>query len=373
MYRGTFQRDCALLASVLFIVFFSFASFGREENYVKEDIKFSEDCLNVALNEKDYARTLAEKGDSHGAYVYAAYLSKGTQTYEVTSESLKWLEIAANKGHLLAQATLCDAYTRSGSQVGADQKEDLTLEEQLNWCFKAASHDSYSAKTTLAYNYFYGHFVQQGYQEAYYWSSLAGRDYPIKELAAAKLSAKDISEAEIRISGWVPQQPVIKQVNEDAVTQWKDEAYYRFSLPLNVPGLVCGGEAQQCRVETQCGDLVGIICKNEYLIANIKNKTQISSCREGQESCLDLVPDSWTCGSPRNMPLSKSDQKKFPQYKFAVSCGDILGVDHNSSGDGPYEFISKDTGDRLATCSFWQGDCQVPKGWICGRPSNYGG
>jgi len=59
--------------------------------------------------------------------------------------------------------------------------------------------------------------------------------------------------------------------------------------------------------------------------------------------------------------------------KAADQCGDIVGVDCNSGGDGPYYFVNIKTIQSIGNCSFWSGRCKPPLEWRCDPPANYRG
>ncbi|MCD8498155.1 MAG: hypothetical protein LRZ85_08855 [Alphaproteobacteria bacterium] len=151
----------------------------------------------------------------------------------------------------------------------------------------------------------------------------------------------------------------------------------RRGQPINVAGLICGGASRDCKIADRCGDLVGFVCGRgrPYFIARLSTKEIVSKCPNQKTGCLDLVPSEWTCPSPQNMPLSKADQEKYPKYKGAISCGDLLGVGSGMS-DGPYYFINKRNGKTIGECGFWksvaeQKPCSPPPEWYCGFPTNY--
>jgi uncharacterized protein len=55
------------------------------------------------------------------------------------------------------------------------------------------------------------------------------------------------------------------------------------------------------------------------------------------------------------------------------TCGDLVGIDCNSGGDGPFYFADKKTKEIVGSCSFWNGRCRPPALWTCGQPKHYRG
>lgn len=59
--------------------------------------------------------------------------------------------------------------------------------------------------------------------------------------------------------------------------------------------------------------------------------------------------------------------------KATDQCGEIIGIDCNSGGDGPYTFVNLKTMKSVGGCSFWHGKCKLPREWRCNAPPNYRG
>ena len=332
------------------------------------------DCENIPLDDKEYARIQAEQGDAEAAYEYAAYLAThdNKDTYYIPPASMEWLKIANHRGHLLAKNVLCSATTSY-----RQDREKLITEEQLNWCLDSAKHGSKSAYSALAYVYERGDGIKQDFEKAYFWMRLSYKSETKQKELASHLTESQIRSLEDQIEAWTPSEPIIQSM--DAITQWKGIAHSSSKRKLNIEGLICGGGSGRCRISDRCGDLVGFVCprnRPKYIIASISSKKIISQCPNGNRRCLDLVPEEWTCPSPQNMPLSKADQERFPNYKNTISCGDIFGTGGALGSDGPYYFISKKSGKTIGTCGFWQSfhtqsPCKPPEGWYCDLPSNY--
>lgn len=143
---------------------------------------------------------------------------------------------------------------------------------------------------------------------------------------------------------------------------------------------LCLKSTNGCEITDICGDLVGLVCPRglpRYMIIKLSTNEVVSQNDQKHPNYKDLVPNEWSCITPENMPLSKSEQQKYPQYKNrAVSCGDILGVNNGVALDGAYNFIDKETGKFIEYCSYWKSlktrsRCQPPLKWYCGNPSNY--
>jgi hypothetical protein len=142
---------------------------------------------------------------------------------------------------------------------------------------------------------------------------------------------------------------------------------------LHIARSICTGQGN-CRVSDICGNLLGVICTgecNKYFIVDKSSKEVISQCAEtAYSNCRSFVPKEWTCGSPKNMPLSQSDPAN-KGYDGVVSCGDVLGINDGTGGDGPYFFESKSTGEKLLICGPARSTCKLPPEWTCEWPSNY--
>ena len=59
-----------------------------------------------------------------------------------------------------------------------------------------------------------------------------------------------------------------------------------------------------------------------------------------------------------------------PSCEIDKRCGDLVGVDCNAEADGPYYYINKKTGEKIAGCGGFcmTGECTncPPKEWTCG-------
>lgn len=332
------------------------------------------DCNGIPLTDKQYAQAEAEKGDAEAAYVYASYLKNtgGTNgTYNISSDAFKWLNVASDKGHLMAKSVLCSAntaYNKSKREVS---------DEILQLCFDAANHGAKSAKTSLGYIYSEGKGVPQNYEEAYYWLRLDAKTNNLIKKVASHLTQEQIDSIEKRVSSWKPMQPVVEQVNSDVITRWRLVSKLNHSLSPNIEGLACKGKSRDCKVQDVCGNLIAVSCPRsmpKYLIIDTATKKEVSKCPDQERHCYDLVPEEWTCKTPDNMPLSRQAQEKFPKYKSAVSCGDFLGFSSGPFSGGPYVFLNKNTGETTKVGGMHIGqkpNMEYPKEWYCGRPSNF--
>jgi hypothetical protein len=348
----------------------------------------NDECTGVPTNDIDYARMLAKKGDSTAEYVLGALRSREITKEEknlykdyLDEETQKWFHAAADSGNVKAQGYLCDRYTDlirrspeiTQSEWGVSLPADLGKE--IQWCFKAADHNYHPSQLALARFYWDGEGLPVDHEKSYFWYKIFGNDTAIPKRVIESLTQDQISSINKQAKIWRPQIPTEKEINTWHGSGWISKSVIE-EVPLNIAGLICNGQARDCKIWDNCGDMVGIVCggtQPKYAIANKITKKIINSCPNRTDDCKNLVPKEWTCNSPKNMPLSLTDQNKFPQYKNSISCGDILGVDNNSGGDGPYYFINKNTGKQIGSCSFWHGKCEPPKEWACGRPSNYGG
>ena len=77
---------------------------------------------------------------------------------------------------------------------------------------------------------------------------------------------------------------------------------------------------------------------------------------------------------PPNPPLEQRVAKQFGSWcRIERMCGDLLGIDCNSGGDGPYFYVEANSLEVVANCggscmsSYRSGECRdcPPKCWRC--------
>lgn len=314
------------------------------------------DCVDVALSDEEYSKVLAQNGDANAAYLRGALLDyQGNGNHSYSEEVLQWFRKSAELGNVKAMGWLCDRLFQTRGRKAAAPEEDI------KWCSEAAAHGHANSQAALGRFYMDGIILPQDNQKSYFWFKLAGNPTGNARIVKERLTSEQIAAIDAQVAGWKPVPPVEEHTNHSALDDEISAIHFRESVPVNIPGLLCGGHARDCRLADSCGNLVGIICPRggpTYMIVDKTTKATIKIC---SQDCTDFVPAEWTCTPPRNMPI-KTD---------VVTCGDIWGVDHGSAGDGPYDFIDSKTGQKIGGCSFWGGPCTPPPQWTCGRPSNY--
>jgi hypothetical protein len=345
------------------------------------DVQISPECKNVPLSDPEFLTSLAEQGNPVAQYelgkLYTTYMimdrhrsfgdrySNGQKVQKNDDEAVKWWTKSAESGYVMGQYGLCIHYDNLSAQRNSKPEYEAAA---AKWCLKAAEQGHPNATDLTAAFYYNGQgpvmlpdLKMQNFEEAYFWHSLQRASGPMVAAIATHLKPEQKIALDKRIKEWKP-----------VITGPGDK------IPLfNVAGLICGGHSKGCELTDTCGDLVGIACPSErpeYFLASKHTAKFVSVCPDKDNSCKDFVPKEWTCPSPKNMPLSSEEADRYAKYgKDIVSCGDVLGVDINSGGDGPYFFVNKITGEKTGSCNFWKGKCNPPLGWSCGRPSNYRG
>ncbi|HRI76740.1 MAG TPA: tetratricopeptide repeat protein [Alphaproteobacteria bacterium] len=351
--------------TILFFVFF-FVSPSYSE------------CENTPMNDLAYMESLAEQGNADAQYILGIFQKKEKEavvwgdTSKYDEKALKWFTAAAKQNHIKAQAWLCARYWRLASSTENERtRPEATADPQdIKWCLNSAEHGHTGSAYLLGIIYKEGFGVERDYEKSYFWLQFSAHGkYVSKHLSPQQIEALDKKAKE-----WKPRTPVVRGLSPISHEERRAETSWD-EVPINAAGLLCGGETRDCKIADTCGNLTAIICGGyqKYWIADTVTKRIVSKCTPVNEDCRNLVPESWTCASPKNMPLSQQEQKAFPGYADAISCGEVFGIDNNSAGDGPYYFVDKKTRKTIESCSFWQGECIPPKAWSCGRPSNYGG
>lgn len=326
------------------------------------------------MTDADYIRILAEKGDPEGQYLMGKLLyphggyhdkyghisgkkDNGTEVKKNIDEALKWWLKAAEQGEVNAQFNLGLSYR--------DKPE--YHDDALKWLTKASEQGDRMAQRNLSSMYERGTGASQNYSEAYFWSGVSF-DSTIKERVSEYLTTEEQAKIDARIKDW-------------RASHSQPRASKSIEKLINIDGLMCNGHTKGCRIADTCGDLAGVVCTGEeipYYILNTKTKKTVSRCAFGHPAyggdwrCKEFVPAEWTCGSPKNMPISAAEWAEHDiKAASIVSCGAVLGVDIDAHADGPYDFIKRDTGAEIQKYFGRGGVQKMPAEWTCGWPSNF--
>jgi len=128
--------------------------------------------------------------------------------------ALDWYRKAAEHGSAAAHRTIGDFY-RKGRAVKADASE------AARWYGRAADADDLRAQYELGQLYFTGTGVKRDYASAYVWFSLAASQTPLSDnrkgllelrnIAAARMTASEVTDADRRVAAWKPAVPEEKK------------------------------------------------------------------------------------------------------------------------------------------------------------------
>ena len=161
-----------------------------------------------------WVRLAAEQGHVPAQAVLAMMYEYGVGGLpEDQTESLKWIISAAQQGDPGSQSVLGGTFDRLG---------DYTVDEALRWYRLAAASGYAPAQEELGVRYFEGEGVPQDYVEAARWLQLAaeqGDSGAQKRLASMYNHGKGMSRDVVRVYAWyslaqdgVPDVPIIEYV-----------------------------------------------------------------------------------------------------------------------------------------------------------------
>lgn len=162
-----------------------------------------------ALNKGDYAtaleavRPLAEQGDPTAQVNLGALYRNGWGVPEDIVQAFYWELKAAQQGNMLGQSKVGHSYA-NGMGIPQD------FSKAVYWYQKAAEQGERIALNNLGVMYLDGQGVKQSYFSAYVLFNLAasgGNSQATKNRddAAAKLSPKQLREAQRRSANWTPE------------------------------------------------------------------------------------------------------------------------------------------------------------------------
>jgi TPR repeat protein len=202
---------------------------------------------------------LAAKGDANSQYAMGQLYYTGEGVPKSTQDALKWFRLAAAQGHADAERMLgliyCDTaeptqdypqalewFKKSAAQGQTEAEYWVGLlyengkggiaqnyKEAAKWYRQAADHGNVSAQFSLGYLYYLGQSgyglednVQQSYEDAYFWMSLARLNKDMFETLseikkeALKDCAKHLTQAQKdaikeRLLAWTPTLPAQKK------------------------------------------------------------------------------------------------------------------------------------------------------------------
>jgi len=159
-------------------------------------------------------RKAAEQGSVDAQALLCAHYVDGSGVPKDSVQAATWCRKAAEQGDAFGQFDLGSAY-----ETGDGVPQDYAL--AASWYLKAANQGYADAQFNLGRLYFLGSGVRKDYGEAYFWFSLsaAGTSYEdaetrrakaqqSRDLAAAKLTKRQLSREQERAAEWVSAHPL---------------------------------------------------------------------------------------------------------------------------------------------------------------------
>jgi len=171
---------------------------GVQKNFIQSSIWF---------------RKAAEQGSVDAQSLLCGHYVDGSGVPQDSVQAAIWCRRAAEQGDAFAQFDLAAAY-----ENGDGVPQDYAL--AVSWYLKAANQGYADAQFNLGRLYYLGTGIRKDYREAYFWFSLAaaGKYYEkaeerrlkaqqSRDLAAAKLSKRQLSEEQERAAAWFASHP----------------------------------------------------------------------------------------------------------------------------------------------------------------------
>jgi len=158
-------------------------------------------------------RKAAEQGSADAQSLLCAHYVDGSGVRQDSVQAAIWCRKAAAQGDAFAQFDLASAY-----ENGDGVPQDYAL--AASWYLKAANQGYADAQFNLGRLYYLGSGVRKDYRQAYFWFSVAtaGKYYEnaeerrlkaqkSRDLAASKLSKRQLSEEQERAAEWFASHP----------------------------------------------------------------------------------------------------------------------------------------------------------------------